>query len=151
MMTKALEPAGVVVLITGAGGTFKQVLIDSGIGQRLGEAVAATQMPLVLFAFVIAFLVRIAQGSATVAMITAAGLTAPVASIAGLGAADTALLVIAIASGATMTSHVNDSGFWLVNQYLEQTPEQTLKSWTVATTLMGLTGVFVACLISIFV
>jgi len=108
-------------------------------------------MPLVLFAFVIAFLVRIAQGSATVAMITAAGLTAPVASIAGLGAADTALLVIAIASGATMTSHVNDSGFWLVNQYLEQTPEQTLKSWTVATTLMGLTGVFVACLISIFV
>jgi len=94
-----------VVLITGAGGTFKQVLIDSGIGQRLGEAVAATQMPLVLFAFVIAFLVRIAQGSATVAMITAAGLTAPV----------------------------------------------TLKSWTVATTLMGLTGVSVACLISIFV
>lgn len=151
MMTTALEPAGVVVLITGAGGTFKQVLIDSGIGQRLGEAVAATQMPLVLFAFVIAFLVRIAQGSATVAMITAAGLTAPVASVAGLGAADTALLVIAIASGATMTSHVNDSGFWLVNQYLEQTPEQTLKSWTVATTLMGLTGVFVACLISIFV
>ena len=151
MMTKALEPAGIVVLITGAGGTFKQVLIDSGVGQKLGEAVAATQMPLVLFAFIIAFLVRVAQGSATVSMITAAGLTAPVAAVAGLGAADTALLVIAIASGATMTSHVNDSGFWLVNQYLEQTPRETLRSWTVATTVMGLTGLIVACLLSIIV
>lgn len=151
MMTKALEPAGIVVLITGAGGTFKQVLIDSGIGQKLGEAVAATQMPLVIFAFVIAFLVRIAQGSATVSMITAAGLTAPVAAVAGLGAADTALLVIAIASGATMTSHVNDSGFWLVNQYLEQTPRETLQSWTVATTVMGITGLIVACILSAIV
>jgi len=151
MMTKALEPAGIVVLITGAGGTFKQVLIDSGVGQKLGEAVAATQMPLVLFAFIIAFLVRIAQGSATVSMITAAGLTAPVAAVAGLGAADTAVLVIAIASGATMTSHVNDSGFWLVNQYLEQTPRETLRSWTVATTVMGLTGLAMACLMSVFV
>lgn len=151
MMTKALEPAGIVVLITGAGGTFKQVLIDSGIGQKLGEAVAATQMPLVLFAFIIAFLVRIAQGSATVSMITAAGLTAPVAAVAGLGAADTALLVIAIASGATMTSHVNDSGFWLVNQYLEQTPRETLRSWTVATSVMGVTGLLVACMLSVFV
>jgi len=151
MMTKALEPAGIVVLITGAGGTFKQVLIDSGIGQSLGEAVAATQMPLVLFAFIIAFLVRIAQGSATVSMITAAGLTAPVAAVAGLGGPDTALLVIAIASGATMTSHVNDSGFWLVNQYLNQTPHETLRSWTVATTVIGLTGLCVAGILSIFV
>ncbi len=151
MMTKALEPAGIVVLITGAGGTFKQVLIDSGVGQKLGEAVAAAQMPLVIFAFLIAFLVRIAQGSATVSMITAAGLTAPVAAVAGLGAADTAILVIAIASGATMTSHVNDSGFWLVNQYLEQTPRETLKSWTVATSIMGLTGLVVACALSVVV
>jgi Gnt-I system low-affinity gluconate transporter len=71
--------------------------------------------------------------------------------VAGLGAADTALLVIAIASGATMTSHVNDSGFWLVNQYLEQTPLETLRSWTVATTVMGITGLIIACILSAIV
>jgi len=151
IMTKSLEPAGVVVLITGAGGVFKQVLIDSGVGQDLASAVSATGMPIVLFAFIVAFLVRIAQGSATVAMITAAGLTAPVASVAGLSPADTALAVIAIASGASMTSHVNDSGFWLVNQYLGQTPRETLRSWTVATTVIGLTGLAVTLTLSALV
>ena len=148
IMSKSLEPAGVVVLITGAGGVFKQVLIDSGVGQDLAAAVSSTGMPIVLFAFVVAFLVRIAQGSATVAMITAAGLTAPVASVAGLSSVDTALAVIAIASGASMTSHVNDSGFWLVNQYLGQTPGETLRSWTVATTVIGMTGLAVTLLLS---
>ena len=148
IMSKSLEPAGIVVLITGAGGVFKQVLIDSGVGQDLAAAVSATGMPIVLFAFIVAFLVRIAQGSATVAMITAAGLAAPVASVAGLSPVDTALAVIAIASGASMTSHVNDSGFWLVNQYLEQTPQETLRSWTVATTVIGLTGLCVTLILS---
>lgn len=151
IMTKSLEPAGVVVLITGAGGVFKQVLIDSGVGQDLASAVSATGMPIVLFAFIVATLVRVAQGSATVAMITAAGLTAPVAAVAGLSPADTALAVIAIASGASMTSHVNDSGFWLVNQYLGQTPRETLRSWTVATTVIGLTGLVVTLTLSILV
>jgi len=151
IMSKALEPAGVVVLITGAGGVFKQVLIDSGIGADLAAAVSSTGMPIILFAFIVAFLVRVAQGSATVAMITAAGLTAPVASVAGLSSADTALAVISIAAGATMTSHVNDSGFWLVNQYLGQTPKETLKSWTVATTVLGLTGLTVTLILSFIV
>jgi len=151
IMSKALEPAGVVVLITGAGGVFKQVLIDSGIGADLAAAVSSAGLPIILFAFIVAFLVRIAQGSATVAMITAAGLTAPVASVAGLSAPDTALAVIAVAAGATMTSHVNDSGFWLVNQYLGQTPKETLKSWTVATTVLGLTGLIVTLILSFIV
>lgn len=148
IMGKSLEPAGVVVLITGAGGVFKQVLIDSGVGQDLANAVSATGMPIVLFAFIVAFLVRVAQGSATVAMITAAGLAAPVASLAGLSPVDTALAVIAIASGASMTSHVNDSGFWLVNQYLGQTPKETLRSWTVATSVIGLTGLAITLTLS---
>lgn len=151
IMSKALEPAGVVVLITGAGGVFKQVLIDSGIGADLAAAVSSAGLPIILFAFIVAFLVRIAQGSATVAMITAAGLTAPVASVTNLSSPDTALAVIAIAAGATMTSHVNDSGFWLVNQYLGQTPNETLKSWTVATTVLGLTGLVVTLLLSLIV
>jgi Gnt-I system low-affinity gluconate transporter len=149
IMTKSLEPAGVVVLITGAGGVFKQVLIDSGVGQDLAAAVSATGMPVVLFAFIVAFLVRIAQGSATVAMITAAGLAAPVATVAGLSPVDTALAVIAIASGASMTSHVNDSGFWRGNQYLGQTPRETLRSWTVATSVIGLTGLAVTLILSV--
>jgi Gnt-I system low-affinity gluconate transporter len=150
-MLRALEPAGLVVLVTGAGGVFKQVLVDTGAGAALAETLSATQMPLLLFAFIVAGIVRVAQGSATVAMITAAGLVAPVAAIAGLGGADLALLVIAIASGASILSHVNDSGFWLVSRYLGLTEAQTLRSWTVSTTLIGVTGFAVACLLSVFV
>ena len=150
-MLRALEPAGLVVLVTGAGGVFKQVLVDTGAGAALAETLSATQMPLLLFAFIVAGIVRVAQGSATVAMITAAGLVAPVAAIAGLGEADLALLVIAIASGASILSHVNDSGFWLVSRYLGLTEAQTLRSWTVSTTLIGVTGFAVACLLSVFV
>jgi len=142
---------GYVIMFGALAGLPAMILGGPVLARAYRNTAVSTLEELVLFGFVIAFLVRIAQGSATVAMITAAGLTAPVAAVAGLGPADTALLVIAIASGATMTSHVNDSGFWLVNQYLEQTPEETLKSWTVATTVMGLTGVAVACIISIFV
>jgi Gnt-I system low-affinity gluconate transporter len=137
---RALEPAGAVILVTGAGGVFKQVLVDSGAGVRIAEAVAGAGLPLLAFAFVIAAVIRIAQGSATVAMITAAGLAAPVAQAVGADATETALAAIAVAAGATVLSHVNDSGFWLVSRYLGLTETQTLKSWTVASTLVGLTG-----------
>lgn len=150
-MLRALEPAGLVVLVTGAGGVFKQILVDSGAGQALAEALSAGSMPILLFAFLVAAIVRVAQGSATVAMITAAGLAAPVAQVAGLEGASLALLVIAIASGASLLSHVNDSGFWLVSRYLGLTEAQTLRSWTVSTTLIGVTGFAVCCLLSIFV
>ncbi|MBB5519498.1 GntP family permease [Amphiplicatus metriothermophilus] len=137
---RALEPAGAVILVTGAGGVFKQVLVDSGAGVRIAEAVADAGLPLLGFAFVIAAVIRIAQGSATVAMITAAGLAAPVAQAVGADAVETALAAVAVAAGATVLSHVNDSGFWLVSRYLGLTEMQTLKSWTVASTLVGLTG-----------
>ncbi|GGD17644.1 gluconate:H+ symporter [Aquisalinus flavus] len=149
-MLKALEPAGIVVLVTGAGGVFKQILVDSGGGRQLAEVLSAGAMPPIVFAFLVATIVRVAQGSATVAMITAAGLVAPVAELAGLQGAQLGLLVIAIASGATMVSHVNDSGFWLVSRYLGLTEAQTLKTWTVSTTLIGLTGFAVVLLLSLF-
>lgn len=148
---KGLEPAGVVILITGAGGAFKQLLIDSGVGNALADMMADSRLPLVVLGFVIAALTRIAQGSATVAMITAAGLIAPVTSMQELSAATLALLVIAISSGATVLSHVNDSGFWLVSRYLGMTEKDTLRSWTVLTTIIALTGLAVTLTISMFI
>ena len=150
-MLRALEPAGLVVLVTGAGGVFKQILVDSGAGKALAETLISVDMPVLVFAFVVAGIVRVAQGSATVAMITAAGLAAPVAQVAGITGPGLALLVVAIASGASMLSHVNDSGFWLVSRYLGLSEAQTLRSWTVSTTLIGFVGFGVALLLSVFV
>jgi Gnt-I system low-affinity gluconate transporter len=147
---KGLEPAGVVILITGAGGAFKQVLIDSGVGQMLASVFIEAQFSVFILGFLIAAITRIAQGSATVAMITAAGLLAPVLELHPMSAASLGLLVIAISSGATVLSHVNDSGFWLVSRYLGMSEKETLKSWTVMTTLISLTGLISCLVISLF-
>ncbi|WP_280538770.1 gluconate:H+ symporter [Chromohalobacter sp. 11-W] len=149
--TKALEPAGIIILVTGAGGVFKQMLIDSGVGDVMGQMMADSALPPILLAFLISTAVRVVQGSATVAMITAAGLMAPLISTLGLEGPVLGLIVIAIASGATVLSHVNDSGFWLVNRYFGLTEAQTLKSWTVMETLIGLVGLVVALIIGLFV
>ncbi|ACT60745.1 GntT/GntP/DsdX family permease [Hirschia baltica] len=144
-MVKALEPAGIIVLVTGAGGVFKQMLVSSGAGADVAALLQANALPIVCFAFVIAVIVRVAQGSSTVAMITAAGLTAPVAETIGIQGPQLALLVIAIASGASVLSHVNDSGFWLVSRYLKFSEAQTLKSWTASTTILGGTAFLIVC------
>lgn len=146
---KALEPAGIVVLVTGAGGAFKQVLIDSQAGARIAEVASAMDISVLVFAFLIAALVRVVQGSATVAMITAAGFAAPLLAVADVSEFDRALTVIAIAGGASVLSHVNDSGFWLVNRYLNQSVSETLKSWTAISTIVGATGFLMALLLSI--
>ena len=145
---KSLEPAGAVVLVTGAGGAFKQVLIDSQAGARIAELAASANVSVLVFAFMIAALVRVVQGSATVAMITAAGFTAPLLEVAGLSDFDRALTVISIAAGATVLSHVNDSGFWLVSKYLNLSVNETLKSWTVVSTLVGGVGFLTALSLS---
>ncbi|OGX79618.1 gluconate transporter [Exiguobacterium sp. SH31] len=149
--TKALEPAGIIILVTGAGGVFKQVLIDSGVGDVLGEMMAGSPLPAIVLAFLIATVVRVAQGSATVSMVTAAGLITPLLEIQNITGAALGLIVIAIASGATVLSHVNDSGFWLVNRYFGLDVKDTLKSWTVMETIIGLTGFAVVFLISLFI
>ena len=149
--TKALEPAGIIILVTGAGGVFKQVLIDSGVGDVLGEMMAGSPLPAIVLAFLIATVVRVAQGSATVSMVTAAGLITPLLEIQNITGAALGLIVIAIASGATVLSHVNDSGFWLVNRYFGLDVKDTLKSWTIMETIIGLTGFSVVFLISLFI
>jgi Gnt-I system low-affinity gluconate transporter len=147
---KGLEPAGVVILITGAGGAFKQVLIDSGVGQMLASVFIEAQFSIFILGFLIAAITRIAQGSATVAMITGAGLMAPILELQPISAPSLGLLVIAISSGATILSHVNDSGFWLVSRYLGMSETNTLKTWTVMTTLISLAGLASCLLISLF-
>lgn len=148
--TKSLAPAGVIILLTGAGGVFKQMLINTGAGDMMAQYFSEMGLSTLLFAFIVAALVRILQGSATVAMITAAGVTAPLLLIDS-GAMEKALVVIAIASGASILSHVNDSGFWLVSKYLGLTERQTFRSWTVMTTILALTGFTTVWILSLFI
>jgi gluconate transporter len=150
MATKSLEPVGLIILVTGAGGVFGKVLVATGVGTAVADWMAASQAPLVALAFLIAAVVRVAQGSATVSMVTAAGLMAPILEATTPSAPRVAAIVIAIASGATVLSHVNDSGFWLVNRYLGMSEKQTLQVWTVMETLVGLTGFGVVLLLSFF-
>ncbi|MGI8316714.1 GntP family permease [Halobacillus mangrovi] len=149
--TKALEPAGIIILITGAGGVFGQVLVETGIGDVLANTMSDLNMPILVFAFLVASAVRIAQGSATVAMVTAASLITPVLDTLGIGGPMLALLVITIASGATIASHVNDSGFWMVNRFFGLSEKDTLKSWTVMETIIAFVGFGVSLIISIFI
>ena len=145
--TSALAPAGMIILVTGAGGVFKQVLVDSSIGTMLAEKLAGSSLNPIILAFLIAAVVRVAAGSATVAMMTAGGIIAPL--LAGVDV-EPALIVIAIASGATVLSHVNDSGFWLVNRYFGISEKDTLRSWTVMETIIGVVGLIAALILSIF-
>ncbi|MBW3546389.1 MAG: GntP family permease, partial [Bacteroidetes bacterium] len=148
--TQSLAPAGIIILITGAGGVFKQILTETGAGTMLAEAMTSWGFSALVFAFLTAAAIRIMQGSSTVAMITAAGMTASLLEGAAYGEAQKALLVIAIASGASILSHVNDSGFWLVSKYFGMTERQTFRSWTTMTTLIALTGFAVVLLLQTF-
>ncbi|MCH2195768.1 gluconate:H+ symporter [Kordia sp.] len=146
----SMGPTGIIILLTGAGGVFKQMLVATETGKMLAVYFAEMGIPIIIFGFFIAVLVRILQGSATVAMITAAGITAPlVMAQVDITAIDKALLVIAIASGASIMSHVNDSGFWLVSKYLGITEKQTFQSWTVMTTILALTSFILVTILSI--
>lgn len=151
LSNKALAPAGIIILVTGAGGVLKQVLVDSGIGEMMANSIADSAMPPIFLAWILAAIVRVTQGSATVAMITAAGIMAPVLSFINPGAPELALIVISIASGATLLSHVNDSGFWLVSKYFGMDEKQTLRSWTMMESIIAICGLAFTMLASLFV
>jgi gluconate:H+ symporter, GntP family len=151
IVNSALGPVCAIILITGAGGMFGGVLRASGIGQALADVLGDIGLPVIVAAFVISVLLRVAQGSATVALTTAAGLMAPVVEATeGLSQVDLALIVIAIAGGATVLSHVNDSGFWLVSRFFRMDEKTTLKTWTVMETLLGTLGFLFALVLSLF-
>lgn len=150
-LTRAFEPTGIVILVTGAGGAFKQVLVDTGAGAQLAEGILSFGFSPILAGFILALLVRLAQGSATVAMITAAGLAAPIVAAANLSAPELGLVTIAIAAGASGFSHVNDSGFWLVSRLFQINEAETLRTWTLSTGLIAITGLISVLLLSLLV
>ena len=150
VMTKSLQPTGLILLVTACGGVLKFILINSGIGEIIGNAVAGSPFPYVIVAFIVAALVRISVGSATVAMTMAAGIMAAMPGLSGFSQLYLACVCAAIAGGSTVLSHVNDSGFWLVTTLLDIDEKTTLKSWTVMETLVGFSGFVVALIISFF-
>lgn len=149
--TDSLEPVGLIILVTGAGGVFGKVLVATGVGEALANVMSASNLPIILLAFLIAVVVRISQGSATVSMVTAAGLIAPAIEIGNYSPPLVGAITIAIACGATVLSHVNDSGFWLVGRFLGMDEQQTLRSWTVMETLVGGVGFLVVFVLSFFI
>lgn len=151
VMTKSLEPVGLILLVTACGGVLRYILQYSGLGEVIGNAVASASLPMVIVAFIVAALVRISVGSATVAMTMGAGIIAAMPEIAGLSPLHLACITASIAGGATVCSHFNDSGFWLVKSLLGMDEKTTLKTWTVMETLVGSTGFIIALILSIFV
>jgi len=138
-----------ILLIVGAGGGFKQVLIDTGIGTVIGDAVSESGVSVLLVAWFVAALVRVATGSATVATVTAAGIMAPLA--ADMSTPEASLLVLAIGSGSVFLSHVNDAGFWLIKEYLGTTVGQNLKTWGVMECILSVTGLAGVMLVSLVI
>ena len=151
ILTKSLEPTGLILLVTACGGVLRYILQYSGLGEIIGNAVASINLPIVIVAFLVAALVRICVGSATVAMTMAAGIVAAMPEIASLSSMYLACVVAAVAGGATVCSHFNDSGFWLVRSLIGLDEKTTLKTWTIMETLVGGTGFIVALIISFFV
>ncbi|HJU73684.1 MAG TPA: GntP family permease [Gemmatimonadaceae bacterium] len=142
-----LGPTATILLVIGAGGGFNQVLIQSGVGTAIANVAVGTQASPLILAWVVATLIRVATGSATVAMTTAAGIVAPIA-MARPGTSPE-LLVLATGAGALMLSHVNDAGFWLIKEFFNMSVPQTLKTWTVAETIIGVAGLLLTMLLSL--
>ncbi|PZR51702.1 GntP family permease [Xylanimonas oleitrophica] len=147
IVDSALGPVASVILITGAGGMFGGVLRASGIGDALADVLGDLGVPLILAGFLIAAILRVAQGSATVALTTAAGLIAPAVAAGSYNAVELATMVIAVAAGSVVLSHVNDSGFWLVGRFFDMDVKTTLKTWTVMETTIGVMGFGIAAVV----
>ena len=136
---ESLAPTAAIVIIIGAGGGFKQMLVASGVGNAIGQMALHAQVSPILLAWLVAGLIRIATGSATVATITGAGIVAPLATM--VPDVNRELLVLATGAGSLILSHVNDAGFWLVKQYFNMTVVETFKTWTVMETLISVVAI----------
>ncbi|MBX0299658.1 GntP family permease [Cryobacterium sp. 1639] len=145
VVDSALGPVSSVILITGAGGMFGGVLRASGIGNAIAESLDAIGLPVIVAGFVIAAIVRVAQGSATVALTTAAALVQPVVlNNPDFNPVQLAAIVLSLAAGSVFAGHVNDSGFWLVSRFFEMDTKTTLKTWTVGQALIAVVGFVIA-------
>ncbi|MED9518776.1 GntP family transporter [Escherichia marmotae] len=138
IMGSALPTAAVVILVTGAGGMFGKVLVESGVGKALANMLQMIDLPLLPAAFIISLALRASQGSATVAILTTGGLLSE--AVVGLNPIQCVLVTLAACFGGLGASHINDSGFWIVTKYLGLSVADGLKTWTVLTTILGFTG-----------
>ena len=145
----ALPPIAGILLIVAAGGGFKQVLVDAGVGNVVADAAKDANINALLLGFLVAVGIRVATGSATVATITAAGIVAPLATT--LDKPTVSLLALAIGCGSLFFSHVNDAGFWLVKEYFGMTVGQTIKTWSVMETIISVVGFGCVMLLSLVV
>ncbi|URN00696.1 GntP family permease [Actinomadura madurae] len=148
-VTESLPPIAGILLIVAAGGGFKQTLIDTGIGDLVADWVKDSGLSVLFLAWVVAVLIRLATGSATVATVTAAGILAPLVS--GLDSGETSLLVLAIGAGSLFFSHVNDAGFWLVKEYFGLTVGQNIKTWSLMETVISVCGLVFVLLLNLVV
>jgi gluconate transporter len=139
LATDSLAPMGALLAIMGGGGAFKQVIVDSGVGPYAGNLLVSWHISPLVVAYLVAAAMRVAQGSATVAIITAAGIVAPL--VKNIPGYSPVMIVLALSCGGTILSHVNDAGFWLVNQSFEMTVPQTLRSWTVMKVVTSIVGI----------
>lgn len=140
VLDSALPDVAVIVFVTGAGGVFANVLVTSGIGKAFSDVLISIHMPIILAGFLISLALRASQGSATVAILTAAGLLAQPIADAGYSNLQMTLVTLAICFGGLGLSHINDSGFWIVTKYMGLSVKDGLKTWTVLSTVFGLTG-----------
>ncbi|MCW2795504.1 gluconate:H+ symporter [Nocardioides sp.] len=145
----SLPPIAGIVLIVSAGGGFKQVLVDTGIGTLLADWARGANVSVLLLAWVLAVLIRLATGSATIATITASSLMVDL--VAGLSTTEVSLVVLAVGAGSVFFSHVNDAGFWLVKEYFGMSVGQTLRTWSLMETVLSVSGLVFVLLVSIVV
>ena len=149
MLDQSLAPTAAIVLIVGAGGGFKQMLVDTGVGNVIGQMAVQAEISPILLAWLVAAVIRIATGSATVATITGAGIVAPVIDL--VPGVNRELLVLATGAGSLILSHVNDAGFWLVKQYFNMTVAETFKTWSMMETILSIVGIIFIMLLSMVV
>jgi gluconate:H+ symporter, GntP family len=144
-----LPPVAGIILIVAAGGGFKQILVDSGIGTMLADWAKGAHVSVLLLAWLTAVLIRLATGSATVATVTASSLM--LGLVEGIGSGHVALVVLAVGAGSLFFSHVNDAGFWLVNQYFGMTVGQTIKTWSLMETVLSVVGFVLVLLLNLVI
>ncbi|MBD1554194.1 GntP family permease [Pseudomonas typographi] len=146
LLDQSLAPTAAIVIIVGAGGGFKQMLVDSGVGDVIGHLAVQAQISPILLAWLVAAVIRVATGSATVATITGAGIVAPVVTL--VPDVNRELLVLATGAGSVILSHVNDAGFWLVKQYFNMTVAETFKTWSMMETILSVVGIILIMALS---
>ncbi|WP_281512214.1 gluconate:H+ symporter [Mammaliicoccus vitulinus] len=147
-LTNAIYPIGMMLLIIGGGGTFKQILIDGGVGKTVEELFTGTAMSPILLAWIVAAVLRLALGSATVAAISTVGIVMPLLEASDV---NLALVVLATGAGSVIASHVNDAGFWMFKEYFGLTMKETFLSWTLLETVISVSGIIFILFISLFV